>query len=123
MALTPTSGANARNARSWDGPAVSIPQAITYLPREVPRCVITVTVTGSEERLGENEMHIPSSSGSAYSIPATQLQRSGTGESVQTPISATSSLGSRNSVWLDTARARRESDSGVYLQESRATSR
>lgn len=123
MALTPTSGANARNARSWDGPAVSIPQAIAYLPREVPRCVITVTVTGSEERLGENEMHIPSSSGSAYSIPATQLQRSGTGESVQTPISATSSLGSRNSVWLDTARARRESDSGVYLQESRATSR
>lgn len=122
MALTPTSGANASNARSWDGPAASAPQAITYPPREVPRCVITVTVTGSEERLGENGMHVPSSPGSVYSIPETQLQRNGTGESVQTPISATSSFGSRNSVWLDTARARRESDSGVYLQESRATS-
>lgn len=105
MDLTHKSGANVSNARSWGGLSVSVPQAVT---REVPRCVITVTDADSEERL-ENG-HIPSSSGS------------GTGESLQTPISATSSLGSGNSVWLDTARACRGSDSVMYLQESRATS-
>jgi len=104
--LTHTSGANFSNARSWGGLSVSVPQAVT---REVPRCVITVTDADSEERLGENG-YIPSSSGS------------GTGESLQTPISATSSLGSGNSVLLDTARACRGSDSVMYLQESRATS-
>ena len=119
--ITTSPGMASMHTTGVDDPVISVPKTVPYPPRVVPLFIITEADSpeGSKERIGEKGTNISGSPVSMSSLSATQI---GTVESIQTPISGTSSLWSRNSVRSSTSRGRRGSDSMLYLQPSKAVS-